>query len=327
MGKSLMRTTDIPATVAPVFGGTAIYNVLLTANLDSLVINLSGTMDVTTTVTGTVGDGIAEIIDSVTLLGDGSDPIAVVPFPELVSGNIWRRISGIAPAINQPLLAVGVNAFSCQGVLDLKAFGALRPKDTALVEQQYRTLQLKFNIHSDFTGAFSGGVVSVAGSSIALDVVAHETVELPDAKGIVSTPSKKALYTSQDINFAGAAAFQRFRLNPGQMLRGISLRAQTSAKVNSDAILSAARIYIGNSLRYNLAAASIVSNNLVGVLAARPTGRYFMNFTEEQGSIERLNNELDLTLASLAGSDAYLEMDIASAGIVRVTQWGHKVLG
>jgi len=128
------------------------------------------------------------------------------------------------------------------------------------------------------------------------------------------------------VNFAGAANKQQFLLNPGQTLRGITLRSETAAKALSDAILSAVRVYVGNSLRYNVSAAGIVAANAAMIKAARTTGRYFLNFTEESGSLERLNNELDLSLATLAGANAYIELDIAGAGIVKVTQWGHQAV-
>ena len=328
MGQSLTRKTELQAQVSPAFGVTAIFPILITANLDTLDIALSGGMDITAFAGVTqVGEGIPEIITSVDLVGNGSTPICSVPFTELVNGNIWRRTDGLASIVSQPAIgADAVAAFSATGTIDLKSYLALRPKDTALLESQFNTLQLKLNIAPDFSGAFSGGTISVAGSTIAINVVAHETIELPNAQNVVTMPTKRILYASRDVNFAGAANKQQFLLNPGQTLRGITLRSETAAKALSDAILSAVRVYVGNSLRYNVSAAGIVAANAAMIKAARTTGRYFLNFTEESGSLERLNNELDLSLATLAGANAYIELDIAGAGIVKVTQWGHQAV-
>ncbi len=328
MAKSLSREQELPARVAPAFGVTAVFPILLTANLDNIVINMTGNMDVTTGGGALIGDGIPELITSVDLVGDGSVVISSTPFSQLVNGNIWRRVKGFASNVSQPALGIGGNAFSAAGTLDLKAFLALRPKDSTLVEQSFRTLELRLNIHNDFSQVYGGGgsVVSVAGSSVAVNVVTHETIELPDATGKVSMPSKRAQNSARDQNLAGATLREYVRLTPGQFLRGLTIRSQTSANVNSDGILSAVRVYVGNSLRYQVSAAGIAAENAANMLAGRPTGYYYLNFTKQQGSVERLTDELDLLIASLNGADAYVEYDTVSAGIVKLTQWGHVPL-
>ena len=324
MGQSFSRSTEMPARTAPAFGVTAVWSFPLTANLDKIDIQLTGTVDVTVAAAALVGDGAPEIIKSIDLVGDGNVVICSIPFATLVNGNMWRRFAGLAPAVSQPSLLVGVNAFSALATLDLKSFASLRPKDTTLVETSFRVLELRAVIASDFTGAISGGTVLVSGSSIAMNIVAHETIELPDARGATSLPSKRAQYSSTDIVVAGAASRQYKRLTPGQHLRGLTLRVQNAAgTVDTDGILTAVRLYIGNSQRYNVSGAGIVSKNQSQMLAARPVGYYYLNFTEQQGSVERLNDEIDLRLATLGGADAYMEFDTNAAAVVRITQWGH----
>lgn len=328
MAKSLSREQEIPARVTPAFGVTAVFPISLTANLDSIVIALTGGMDVTTGGGALIGDGIANLITSVDLVGNGSIPISSVPFSVLVNDNIWRRTQGFAPIVAQPALGVAVNAFSATGVLDLKAFGALRPKDSTLVELAWTTLELRLNIAADFTGVQGGGgsVVLVSGSTVALNVIAHETIELPDATNKITMPTKRPQNASRDVPIAGAGTRNYYRLNPGQLLRGLALRVQTAAGANSDAILTALRVYVGNSLRYQVSGAGIIAENTANMLAARTAGHLFVNFTKQLGSVERLTDELDLLIASLGGADAYLEIDVNAACTVKVTQFGHVPL-
>ena len=322
--QSFSRDTEFPARTAPAFGVTAVWNFPLTANLDKLDIQLTGTVDITAGGATFLGDGIPEIIKSIDLVGDGNVVIASVPFSMLTNGNMWRRLHGIAPAVVQPSVAISVNAFSALATLDLKAFGALRPKDTSLVETRYRVLELRAVIASDFSGAISGGAILLSGSSIAINVVAHETIELPDAKGVISAPTKRVQVSSTDMTLAGAATKEYKRLTPGQYLRGITLRIQNAAgTVNTDGLLTAFRIFIGNNQRYNVSGTGIISKNASQMLAARPTGYYYLNFTEQQGSVERLHDEIDLRIATLGGADAYVEYDTNAAAVVRITQWGH----
>lgn len=324
MAKSLGRITELPARTPPAFGVQAVYNIPLTANLDKVDINLTGTADVTGATT-LIGDGISELITSVDLVGDGSTVISSVPFSQLVNGNIWRRMRGIAPAGLQ--VAVGAVAtvnFQAIGTLDLKAFAALRPKDSALQEKSFRVLELRFNIAANFGNVVANSAdVSVAGSTVALDVVMHETIELPDAKGAVSTPTRRVQNSARDVNLAGATLREYVRLTPGQRLRGLTVRTQTAAGVNADTVLSAMRVYVGNLQVFSATAAGFAAMNQAANLAARETGYYLINFTSQEGSIERLTDELDLTIASLAGADAYIEYDTLTAGIIKTTQWGH----
>jgi hypothetical protein len=328
MAKSLSREQEIPARVAPAFGVTAVFPISLTANLDTVVISLTGGMAVTTGGGALIGDGILNLITSVDLVGNGSIPLVSVPFSTLVNANIWRRADGFAPVVSQPALGVAVNAYSAIGILDLASYLALRPKDSTLVEQSFSTLELRLNIAADFTGVQGGGgsVTATGTSTIAVNVIAKETIELPDQSNKVSMPNKRIQTSARDNPIAGAGTRNYMRLTPGQFLRGLAFRVQTAAGANSDAILTAVRVYVGNSLRYQVSGAGIIAENTANMRAARTAGYYFINFTKQTGSVERLADELDLLIATLSGADAYLEMDVNAATTIKVAQFGHVPL-
>lgn len=324
MSKSIRKQQEFPSQQAAGLNTKVVYDIPLTADLERLLILLSGTVTTSVAATALVKDGIAELIQSVDLIANGSDTIASLPFAQLVNGNMFRRYARNAPPVVQPTLAIGVLPFSASGVLDLSAFGAIRPKDSSVRETKYKTLQLILRFAPDFTSVMSGATVT--GSTINSLVTAHETVELPDpTTGKVTSPILRPLISYREDNVTGATIRQRFRLTPEQALRGLVLRAVNGAgNATTDATLSQVRVYTGTTLRYAKSAAGIRADNQNDMQAAIPTGYYFLNFAAQGQSPDRLNDSYDLRMAVMGGADAYLEYDSSAAMTLGVAQWGNQ---
>lgn len=326
MAKSQRNQKVLPAQQTPGLGVQVVYDIPLVADLNRITLALSGTVAIgTASATGLYKDGICELIKSVELKRDGSDTLVSVPFSLLVQGNMFRRRKQAAPTLTQPGLTVATQPFAAIGVLDLNAFGALRPKDSALRETDCKTLQLIVTFASDFTGVFNLGSAVVGSSTISLIAKADETVELADpATGAKTKPRLKVLVSNREDNVTGATSRQRFRLTPGQALRGITLRAVNSSSVTSDSVLSAVRVYVGDKLRTDLTAAAIRAMNQAEFNASIPTGYYYLDFAELGQSDDRLEDCYDLRAEVLQGADAYIEYDSSAQMTLGVTQFGYK---
>lgn len=324
MSKSLGFKQEIPATVAPALNVKAVYDIPLVADLREILINLSGTVAIGTAVaTSLKRDGICELIKSVDLIANGSITIASLPFHQIVQGNMFRRRKINAPTLTQPGLTVATQPFAATGVLDLAQYGALRPKDSSVRETDYKTLQLQLTFAADFSGVFVLGSAVIGASSIAVIVKANSQVELPDATGKISSPILRPQYSYREDTVSALTTRQRFRLTPEQALRGITLRVvDSTGNATSDVPLSKVRVYTGNTLRLDLSAAGIRADNNDAFTATIPTGYYYLDFADQGGSPDRLNDCYDLRAAVLAGADAYLEYDTSAALTLGVTQWG-----
>lgn len=323
MGKSIRKEQEFPAQQAPALNTKIIYDIPLTADLERLVVSLSGVVTLTAVATALKKDGICELIQSVDLIANGSDTIVSVPFAQIVQGNMFRRNSRNAPPLTQPGLAIAAQPFKATGVIDLAAYGVIRPKDTSVRETAYKTLQLAVRF-ADFASVFTGGTVSA--STLAMLVQADETIEMPDATGAASAPIMRPLISYREDSVTGAVTRQRFRLTPEQALRGLTLRAMdATGNVCSDAVLSRVRVYTGTMLRYDKISAAIRDKNQNEMNGGVPTGYYYINFAAQGESADRLNDCYDLRAAAMGGADAYIEYDSAAAMTLCVTQHGYTV--
>jgi hypothetical protein len=327
MSKSIRTQQELPAQLAPNPGVKQIFDIPLTSDIESLIISFSGSVQLTTGATQLNKDGIAEFIQSVDLIANGSDTICSVPFPVLVQGNLFRRKGRVAPTLLQPLLTVAVQPFSCVGVLDLAAFGAIRPKDSSVREFSYKTLQLALRYATDWTPVFNGGGFVTSAIVLTTIVMAQETVEIVDSTGKLTAPILRPLFSYREDTVTGAVTRERFRLTPEQALRGITFRAVNATGVtNSDTVLSRVRIYTGKTLRFDKSAAGIRAQNLADMNATIPTGYYYIDLASSGNSPDRLNDCYDLRAAVLQGADAYIEFDSSAAMTAGITQWGYTRL-
>lgn len=323
--ESINKNTELPAQNVPTLGKSQIFDFSLTADLSSLLLALSGSVTLSTGASALVTDGIANLIESVELKGDGSKTIASMSGAQFFNGNFFRRKKGHKSTAVQPGLTAAAHPFSIEGFLDMAAFAALRPKDSNLRETSYKTLQLVIKYASDFTGVFTGGGFAVSASTINMVVSADETIEVKDAKGFATSPIFRPLISGRDESFSGATDKQRFKLTPEQLLRGIGLRVLNGSSALSDAILTSVRVYVGKDQRTEITAAQLKKNNN-NINMAPGTGYYFLDFADGKGSPDRLNDAYDLRNDKTMGADSVIEFTTAAAGQINVVQYGFEPL-
>lgn len=320
MGASIRKQSTFPLQNQPALGNVVVCDIPLTADLENMLVTLSGSVTLSGAASALVNDGIANLIDSIELIGDGRTTIVQQKFRTMVNANIFRRKLGMVPTINQPGITAAAHAFEAEGIIDLAAFGAVRPKDSNLRENAYKTLQLRLTMASAWTAVFSGGTVST--SSMSITVRAKETIELPDAKGQVTSPILRPLVSERDITVSAATTRERFRLTPEQALRGLAFRVVNGSDALSDSVLSNVRVYVGSDQRLDLTAAVIKESTKAEFVGADLTGYYFVDFADGAGAPDRLNDCLNLRNAATKGADCYVEIDTAAAGTISVVQCG-----
>lgn len=321
MGESIRKFTELPLQNQPALAVRVIIDIPPTSDLENLFINLSGTVQLTAASSGLLSDGIANIIEAVELIGDGRDTIVSLPFNQVVNGNMFRRKWGNVPLITQPGVGIAVHPFEVTGMIDLSAFGAIRPKDSSLRENRYKTLQLAFRFATNWAGVFGGAFVAST-TAFSLVVEARETIEMVGADGTATSPIFRPQFSARDEAVQAAITRQRFRLTPEQALRGIGMRVLTLAGVLSDSVLKQVRVYVGKDLRLDLSAAMLKNSYKYAAAGNIPTGYYFLDFADGEGATDKLSDCLDLRQAITQGADAYIEYDTLTGGSVNVAQYG-----
>ena len=322
---SIRTAAELSSINAPALGQRVVYEIPRTADLEKIEISFTGSLTLTTGATALITDGILNLLTSIELLGNsGRDVICSIPFNVLTQGNFARRKNGSAPVITQPGIGIATNTFSVISVIDLACFGGERPKDTNLREGNYASLQLAFRFAPDLTGVYTGAFVT-SGQSFTLTVAVHETVELPDASGRYSNPIARPLKTAQDVAIAGAATKVQFKLTPGQGLRGLVFKVQSTATppVLSDAILSRCRVNVGKVQRLDKSSVMMKAQMALRNPALPPVGYYFIDFADRAGSSDHLTDVLDLSPEQTNGSDSIVEFDTSAACTITVFQDGY----
>jgi len=328
MGDSIRTSSELTPQNLPALGARVVYEIPRTSDLEQISVLFTGSFELTTAANALITDGVLNIITAVELLANsGRDVIISAPLNILVQGNMFRRRKGSVPVIAQPGVAAAVNAFSVAAILDLSAYGTIRPKDSSLRENNYESLQLAFRFAGDVTGVYTGGGFVNTNNVLNLAVAVKETVELADPKTqVTSNPVARPLVTSNDVIIAGASNKVQFKLTPGQGLRGICLKVQSNANppVLSDTLLSRTRVNVGKVNRLDKAGTTIkaeMSVNYHGNSAA-PVGYYYMDFAERQGANDHLNDVLNLDPSHTNGADSIIEFDTSGPCTISVLQLG-----
>lgn len=320
MGQSLRNDYEVSAQNTPALGVVQVYDIPRTGDLESLMIALSGSVTLSGAGSALTADGILNLISDVELVADnGKVVIASVPFRMLVNGNLPRRKHGAVPSITQPGVTAAAHSFEAEGILDM-GYGLMRAKDAFLRENAYTDLKLRLRFASSYAVVSDG---TVGALTITTAVRARETLELPDADGIASSPSVRLQRTANDLDVSGAVTKKQFKLTAEQGLRGIVLRVVNGSAALSDAILSRVRVTVGKVERLNLSATVLKESTKTEFVGAQLTGYYFIDLADGNGAPDKLADTLDLTSVSTGGADSFIEIDTAAAGTITIDQIGY----
>jgi hypothetical protein len=226
-------------------------------DIESLFFRVFGTANVTTGGSAVRALAPTQLIKRVELVADGKNTICSVPFWKLCK-NFGRAQTGyMLPPTAASVAAYSVEAF---GVLDQALIDGIRPKDSNLRTSGMSLLQLRVTTGA-CTDLFTG---SPAGSMTAfnLSISTDETVELPDDKGVISTPMYLQKRSYQDISLGATNANQQIVLPIGNALRGVEILTTINGEP-SNAVLNALQLASGLDVRLNLPAIDLQRMNSV----------------------------------------------------------------
>jgi hypothetical protein len=292
-------------------------------DVETLYFDLQGTANITTAGAAVRAMAPCQLIKRIELIADGKNTIASIPGWALVK-NFGREQHGLmTPPTGFAIAAYTVALF---GTLDQCLIDGIRPKDSNLRTSGMSLLQLRIT-----TGAaadlLTGAPVGTM-TSFALDVGTVETIELPDAKGAVTSPLYLQKRSYQDIAIPASNANQQIVLPIGNALRGVMLLA-TVAGEPSNAVINNIQLASGVDVRVNvpgrmLQRANAIDYPPIGILAgsagwasnsANPTGLYVVDLMTNGPRDCSVTNAWDLS----KDSEAKMVLDVTGGATTQIT--------
>jgi hypothetical protein len=140
-------------------------------------------------------------------------------------------------------------AVELNGVLDQCLIDGIRPKDSNLRTSGMSLLQLRITTGAAvdlLTGTPAGTM-----TAFSLNITTIETIELPDAKGVVTSPLYLQKRSYQDIAIPSTNANLQIALPIGNALRGVTLLATINGEP-SNAVINNIQLASGVDVRVNM---------------------------------------------------------------------------
>jgi len=290
---------------------------------ESILLRVSGVANITVAGAAVRAMAPTQLIKRVELIADGKNTIASVPGWYLAKGFGREQFGLMNPPTAAAPATYNVEFF---GVLDQCLIDGIRPKDSNLRTSGMSLLQLRITTGAAtdlLTGSPSGTM-----TTFSLDVGTVETIELPDAKGSVTSPLYLQKRSYQDIAVTASNANQQIVLPIGNALRGVVLLA-TNAGEPSNSIINNIQLASGVDVRFNMPGPLVQRLNAVdyaptGMLtnsttwpesSLPPTGLYVVDLMTNGPRDVAVTNAWDLSKAS----EAKLVLDVTGAANYQVT--------
>jgi hypothetical protein len=191
---------------------------------------------------------------------------------------------------------------------DLALIDGLRPKDSNLRSAGLAMFQKKFTFGAA-ADLFTGAGVGIFTNTLFADVMTSEVKELPDDKGLVTSPIYLTKRSWLQFSPAAANANLKLPLPVGNYMRGVIIRC-TNAGDPSDAVLNNIILNSGVDVRYNMTYLDARAQNRLDYEQAVPTGFVVADLmsTGAARSGAHANDAWDLTDPKVT-SEASLTLD------------------
>lgn len=292
-------------------------------DIESILLQVIGTANITGAGAAVRAMAPTQLIKRVELIADGKNTIASVPGWALAK-NLGRDQYGVCTPPTG--FAIAAYAVEYNGVLDQCLVDGVRPKDSNLRTAGMSLLQLRITTGAatDLLTGAPAGTMTV----FTLNVSTVETIELPDAKGGITSPLYLQKRSYQDVSLPASNANQQIILPIGNALRGVTLLTTINGEP-SNAVLNNAQLASGVDVRVNMPALQIqrmgtVDNVNQGILAnttawsssnLSPTGLYSIDLMRNGPRDVSVTNAWDLSKAS----EAKLILDVTGGAGYQVT--------
>lgn len=286
-------------------------------DIEALYFRIYGTVNVTTNFAGGVrAEAPCQLIKRIELVADGKNTIASVPFNMLNRGNPFRR-GQLGPLTPPSAATIAAYAVEAAAVLDQANMDGIRSKDSNLRTSGMGLLQLRFTFGAA-ADLFGPGAGAGNIANMFVDVYTSEMIELPDAKGAITSPLYMVKRAYQDIPALTSNANMQVILPVGNVLRGLVIRASglVTAGEPSNGIINNIQLASGVDVRFNLPGLDVRALNKVDYqITTLPDGYYYIDLMGDGSFNTQASEGWDLTNAS----EAKLILDVTGGANVNLT--------
>ena len=302
------------AVIPYVAGGFATLDLPRAYDYGTIGIKISGTINITTVATAVRAEAPCQLVQRVEIVADGKNTLYSAPYWFGAVGNVKRNsvaqsAFGLVAPSSTAVASYGINAISW---VDFASIGAIRPKDSNYRSSGLSLFQLRLTFGQP-------GDVLVGGAATATNIVVEifsvETIEIPDAKGAVSTPVCMKKVSYQEVALLATNANQEVRLPAGNQIAQVLLRTEGAVTAGEPTwtILNNAILSSGVDVRINMKGEQIRYLNS-GDYGRVPTGIYVLDFLSTGTSPEYLTNVWDVS----GQGEPKVVLDVAGAASNKV---------
>lgn len=300
------RIKRVAAKVPVTDNGTPTVDMPRNYDYEAIYYRLYGGVTVSVNFASVRAEAPAQALKRLELVLNGQTNVFSKP-GTLARVNPFRRNMGfLTPPSNFTLATYQVEAgVAC----DLALIDGIRPKDSNLRSAGLALFQNKFTFGAAadlFTGAGTG----VFANTLFVDILTSEIKELPDDKGMITSPIYLTKRSWLQYSPVAANANLKLPLPVGNYMRGVIIRCTNNGEP-SDAVLNNVILNSGVDVRYNQTYLDARAQNRLDYDVAVPTGFMVADLMTcgSAGAGVHANDAWDLTNPQVT-SEASLTLDV-----------------
>jgi len=293
-------------------GGQATFDLPLGYDLDSVMLELSGTITVGTAPTSYHAHAVPRLIQRLDLFSNGKNKYGETTGLMALLGNFER---GCTRALNDITTGTGAKTVRSVFRLDRVTADGVRPKDSSLhaFKPYMSKLQLRVQFGAMVDMVNVAGSFAVSSNDLTVTCYTEETMEFNQADQFEQRLVKQESLIEETIDATKSA--YRVKLATGELMtRGVKIYALDDSGVLTNAIINNVQIKSGVDVRMNISGDRLRDANAdnYGLQSTQEDGFYFADLCPS-GKLNELydtrgKSELDLVLdvTKPAGGDGTL---------------------
>ncbi len=278
-------------------------------DLEAVMIRISGSTTLTVAGTAVRAEAPLQLLKFISLKANGTDLLDGLPGTMAHRLGAFRR-GQLAPLTPPGAATVSTQAFAGVVMLDRCVIDGIRSKDGNFPTRGLSSFQLEIQFGAA-TDLFTGSPTGTIAAGATVEVFVIQSKEEP-IDGKFTLPKVVSKRTHLDLAFASTNTNFIQRLNTGNILRGLVIRAAgaSTAGEPSNTGLNNVKIVQGNEVLLDLTAAALQAMNAQDYeISSIPTGYYFVDFMGMGAPANKLSDALDMR----RGEELNVVLDVTGA--------------
>jgi hypothetical protein len=286
------------SSIAVVAGGFATIDLPRGYDYESLYIRVNGSVVVSTAATSVRAEAPCQVISRVEVIADGRNTLYSAPMWYAAYGSYDRAgaLANGARVTTPPTAATAATyAVEAIGTVDFCNIDGERTKDSNFRTDGLQLFQLRLTFGQAIDMFVAGSGVATF-SSMNVEITTTETVELPDAQGVRTSPVALKKVSYQEIAVPTTNANQEVRLPAGNMIKSVVVRTEggTTAGEPSANSLNNLQVFSGVDVRVNAKSAAVRALNNADYGYILP-GYYIADLSRNGNTTSHLSELWDVT--------------------------------